>query len=402
MAVLAVLLKNDIKLFLKDWKACIILLAVPFLFIGFFAWTLTPYLSKSSFAEPFPIALVDNENTTQTRMLTKQLDEMGIFSEILRIDEAKARQKLSDRSISSIIIIPAGFTESISMGENKPVTVIGSRATPLQSYIVKSLMQSAANQVSAAQSAITTIYHFNQKAGLKGDELEKQFNDSTMQFFLEALSRREVFTQLEGTPQFNLTPVEYFTAALLVVFIMFAGMPGMKMLVTERSTGITRRLAASPVKMWQIVLSKLITSLLLVVLQFGVIIAMTSVVFNNYWGAPIKSILLLFGGLVLAVSAWSVFVSSIASSPASADVLGNLGILLSAVVGGSIYPLSTMPEFVRQISHLTINRWAMDGFMVLFSGNDALSVASYSLVLAGMALALFMLSTVIMKLRGRR
>lgn len=402
MIVFAALLKNDIKLFLKDWKACIILLAVPVVFISFFAWTLTPYLNKSSFIEPFSIALVDNENTTQTRMLTKQLDDMGIFREILRLDESEARQKLADGSISSIIIIPPDFTESISIGKNKPVLVIGSKAMPLQSYIVKSLMQSAANQISAAQSAITTIYHYNEEAGVKGDELQKQFNDSTMQFFLEALSRKEVFSQLEETPQFNLTPVEYFTAALLVVFMMFAGMPGMKMLVTERNMGITRRLAASPVRMWQIVLSKLVTSLLLVILQFGVIIALTSVIFNNYWGAPVKNILLLFGGLVLAISAWSVFVSSVATSPASADVIGNLGILLSAVIGGSIYPLSTMPEFVRDISRFTINRWAMDGFMVLFSGNDALSVANYSLVLAGMGLALFLLSTMFLKLWGRR
>lgn len=402
MTVFITLLKNDIKLFLKDWKACVILLAIPVLFIGFFAWTLTPYLNKSSFVEPFSIALVDNEDTTQTRMLSRQLDDLGIFKEILRLDEAEAREKLAAGSVSSIIIIPPDFTESVSMGENKPVTVIGSRAAPLQSYIVKSLMQSAANQVSAAQSAIMTIYHYNQKAGLKGEELQKQFTDSTMKFFLEALSRREVFSQVEGTPQFDLTPMEYFTAALLVVFMMFAGMPGMKMLVTERSMGITRRLAASPVRMWQIVLSKLVTSLLLVMLQFGVIIALTSVIFNNYWGAPVKSILLLFGGLVLAVSAWSVFVSSIATSPAAADVIGNLGILLSAVIGGSIYPLSTMPEFIREISRFTINRWAMDGFMVLFSGNDAMSVANYALAIAGIGLALLLLSTVFLKLWGGR
>lgn len=400
MTVLTTLIKNDIKLFLRDWKACVLLIAVPFIFICFFAWTLSPFLNKSSFVEPFSIALVDNENTTQTRMLAKQLDEIGIFREILRIDRAEALRKLADKSISSIIILPPGFTESVSMGENKPVEVIGSKAMPLQSYIVKSLMQSAANQVSAAQSAIMTIYHFNQEAGLKGDELKKQFEDSTLKFSIEALSRREVFTQLEGAPQFNLTPVEYFTAALIVVFMMFAGMPGMKMLVSERGMGITRRLAASPVKMWQIVLSKLITSLLLVILQFGVIIALTSAVFKNYWGAPVKSILLVFGGLVLAVSAWSVFVSSIAASPASADVIGNLGILLSAVIGGSIYPLSMMPEFVRAISRITINRWAMDGFMVLFSGNDAMSVASYSLALCGIALALFALSVLFLKLWG--
>jgi ABC-2 type transport system permease protein len=258
-------------------------------------------------------------------------------------------------------------------------------------------MQSAANLVSAAQSAIMTIYHFNKKAGLKGKKFEVQFNDSTMKFFLKALSRNEIFSRVETSAQFNLTPAEYFTAALIVVFMMFAGMPGMKMLVSERSNGITRRLASSPVKMWQVVLSKLLVSLILSVIQFGIIITLTSLVLKSYWGAPIKSILLLLGGLMFAVSAWSVFVSSISSSPASADVIGNLGILLMAVIGGSIYPLSSMPEFVRSISRLTINRWAMDGFMALFSGNDGLSVTNYSLVLGAIGLVLFCLSAGYMK-----
>lgn len=393
MTVFFTLLKNDAKLFLKDWKACIILLAVPFIFICFFAYALTPYLNKSNFIEPFSIALVDNENTSQTRMLTKQLDEFGIFKQILRIDEAGAMRMLSEGTIASVIIIPAGFTDSVAAGKNKPAAVIGNSSKPLQSFVVKNLMQSAANLVSAAQSAIITIYRYNEKAGLKGQELETQFNDSTMKFFLEALSRNEVFSRVEASGQFNLTPVEYFTSALLVVFIMFSGMPGMKMLVAERSSGITRRLAASPVRMWQVILSKLMVSLVLSIIQFGIIIVLTSVVFKNYWGAPVKSILLLFGGLMLAVSAWSVFVASISTTPASADAVGNLGILLMAVIGGSIYPLSSMPDFIRSISRLTINRWAMDGFMAIFSGNNALNVGSYASVLALMGIVLFCLST---------
>jgi ABC-2 type transport system permease protein len=401
MTAFFTLLNNDIKLFLKDWKACIILLVTPFIFISFFAYALTPYLDKSSFIEPFSIALVDKENTTQTRMLVKQIEDVKLFSRIVRVDEESALKLLSERKVDSVIIIPPDFTESVSAGENKPVTVIGSKAAPLQSYVVKTLMQSAANLVSAAQSAITTIYHYNVEAGIRGKNLESQYNDSTMKLSIEALSRNEVFSEIDTTQNFNLTPAEYFTAALIVVFMMFAGMPGMKMLVAERSTGVTRRLEASPIRMWQVALSKLMVSIMLSAVQFGVIIAFTSVVFKNYWGAPITSVLLLFGGLVFAVSAWSIFVSSISTSPASADIIANLGILLMAVIGGSIYPLSSMPDFVRSISKLTINRWAMDGFMVLFSGNDAASVTLYATALAVIGLVLFILSTVFMKLAGR-
>lgn len=391
------LLKNDIRLFLKDWKACILLLAAPLLFISYFTYVLTPLLDKSSFIEPFPVALVDLENTTQTRMLENQLREISIFSEIRRLDENAAIDQLSDKEVGGVIILPSDLTTSISLGENRPVTVVGSSAMPLQAYVVKNIVQSAANLVSAAQSAIITIYHYDREAGLSGAELDARYNNAIMEYFLEALARNEIFLNAGGDSGYSLTPVEYFTAALIVVFMMFAGMPAMKMLTMERSAGITRRLSGSPVKMWMAMLSKLIVSVLLLALQFGIIIIFTSKVFSSYWGSPVKNILMLFGAIILVVSAWSVFVASISSSPASADVIGNLGILLMAVVGGSIYPLSSMPGFMRGLSRLTINRWAMDGFMVLFSGNDAAGTGIYSLVLVMMACVLMTASILIMK-----
>jgi len=391
------LLKNDIRLFLKDWKACVLLLAAPILFIAFFTFALTPLMDKSSFVEPFPIALVDLENTTQIRMLENQLKEISIFSEIRRMDEKAAMQELSEQSVGGIIIIPPDFTNSVSLGENKPVTVIGSSAMPLQAYIVKNTVQSAANLVSAAQSAIITIYHYDHEAGLSEAQIDERYNNAVMEYFLGALARKEIFLRVDRQSGYDLTPAEYFTAALIVVFMMFAGMPGMKMLVSERSLGITGRLYAAPVGIWKVVLSKMVVSVLLLVLQFGSIIVITSKLFNNYWGAPVRNILLLFGAIILAVSAWSLFAAAVSSSPASADMIGNLGILLMAVAGGSIYPLSSMPPIIRKLSTLTINRWAMDGFMVLFSGNDALSVAPYATVLALMGFVLLAASVLIMK-----
>lgn len=397
--VFIALLKNDLKLFFKDWKAVILLVTVPFIFIAFFMYALTPYLDKTSFIDPFAVALVDNEDSVQTRMLVRQFDDISIFSEVLRVDSGQAAQLISQNRVAATILIPAGFTQSIVEGENEPVTVIGNRSMPLQAYVVKNLMDSAANLVSAGQSAINTIYHFDRQAGVDGQELNEEFNKNAMAFFLEVLSRSDIFSEIEASPVMDLTPAEYFTAALTVIFLMFAGMPAMKMLVTERRMGLTRRIAASPVKMWQIILSKFMVSLLLSLIQFSIIIVLTSKVFGNYWGAPVRNIILVFAGTVFAVAAWSVFVSSISKTPAAADVIGNLGILLSAVVGGSIYPLSSMPGFVRSISKITINRWAMDGFMVLFSGNDALNVNNVVLALFTIGVVLISSAALVLKVR---
>lgn len=402
MVSFAALLKNDIRLILRDWKACVLLLAAPLLFISFFTYALSPYLEKSSFIEPFPIALVDKENTTQTRMLIHQIEDIGIFSHVIVMDEEDALRYLADKEVGGVIIIPEDFTNSVAIGENRPVTVVGNGVMPLQAYIVKNTAQSAANLVTAAQGAINTIWHYDNKAGLSDSELDARFNEAVMDYMLTALARTAVFESVEAENGSSVTPAEYFTAALIVVFMMFAGMPGMKMLVSERAGGITARLAATPVRMWKVVLSKLLVSIMLLVIQFGVIILMTSRLFNNYWGAPVRDVLILFGAIILAVSAWSVFTASISPTPASADIIGNLGILLMAVLGGSIYPLTSMPESIRRISVLTINRWAMEGFMVLFSGSSVTDTGTHAMVLALMALILFAVSAFMIRFARRR
>ncbi|MDP4095111.1 MAG: ABC transporter permease, partial [Bacillota bacterium] len=395
------LLKNDIKLFFKDWKAVILLLVMPVLFIALFIYVLTPYINKTSFVDPFPVALVDKEDTAQTRVLSRQLDEIELFSEVLRVNDSEARELLGQNRAAAEIIIPQGFSESILSGENKPVTVIGNKAMPLQAYVAKNVVQTATDLLSASESALNTIDHFGSKAGINGKVRSKDYDDSMTQLLINALSRKEIFSEVQNSSQFDLTPAEYFTSGLIIIFLMFAGMPAMKMLVWERNYGISRRLASTPAKPYQIILSKFIVSILLSILQFAVIVAATAVFFHNYWGAPLKNILYIFAAIILAVSAWSVFVSAISKTTAAADAIGNLGILLMAVVGGSIYPLSSMPDFIKSISKFTINRWAMDGFMVLFSGDNSLSVTGYALPLLAIGGVLLVAALGVMKVRGR-
>ena len=41
-----------------------------------------------------------------------------------------------------------------------------------------------------------------------------------------------------------------------------------------------------------------------------------------------------------------------------------------ALIGGSIYPIAKMPDKIRFLSGLTINRWIQEGFMKVFSGQQ--------------------------------
>ncbi|HHV60138.1 MAG TPA: ABC transporter permease [Clostridiaceae bacterium] len=395
MSAFVSLFKNDLKLFMKDWKAVLLLISLPVLFIMLFSYTLSGYINENEFIEPFDIAIVDNENTTQTRMLIRQLEEMDIFRKILLLTEDAAKEKLEENLISSIIIIPEDFTTSISQGINKPIKVIGNKLAPLDSYIVRNLVQSACNMVSSGQSAINAIYYYNKAAGLPESELIQEYNASTASILMDALARGNIFNRYEMAAGLDLTAFEYFTAALMTVFLMLAGLPGLKMLVTERDLGLFDRLKVSPVKTWQIIISKFLVTFILSAIQFSATLFITLFVFKNYWGTNVKNIIFIFAATLFSVSCWSMLVSSISRTPKAADLIGSLGILLMAIIGGNIYPLSSMPEIIQYLSKFTVNRWAMEGFMAIFSGNPALKVGNYVLPLLLLGVSMLSIAFVI-------
>ncbi|MFM1851738.1 MAG: hypothetical protein RIS54_1422 [Verrucomicrobiota bacterium] len=59
-----------------------------------------------------------------------------------------------------------------------------------------------------------------------------------------------------------------------------------------------------------------------------------------------------------------------------------------SAIGGAWFPISLMPEFIQQLSKLTLVYWAMEGFSsVLWSGHGLLQLAPVLGVLAAITAA---------------
>ncbi|HHW31687.1 MAG TPA: ABC transporter permease [Clostridiaceae bacterium] len=384
-----VVVKNDLKLFFKDWKAVVLFFGLPFAFISLFIYVLSPFLTHNRFIETFSIALVDEENSLESRMLLNQFIESEAIQDLVTIfkaDENEAMNMLKDGKVAAVVIIPEGFVKSVSEGENKPFRVIADSRKPLQADIIKNFMQSYADIVSASQNGIMTAYVYYKKAASSEKFYNEKYADVVTKFSLKALSSGRIFEEKKVSYIPDVTQYEYFIAALLVVFIMFSGIMGIKFTANEKQLGIRSRLEISPMSAAEFILARFLTVFIISILQFASIIIPGSIFFNIYLSTSPLLMILLFIIIVFTVSACAVFVATISPSPATADLAGSLGTLLMAVVGGSIYPLTAMPDFIKTLSYFTINRWAVDGFLQIFSANIT-SVFYWDLaVLAGMGL----------------
>ena len=392
MKIFMNILFNDIKLVLSDWKMLIIIFAMPVLLILYFSYAIYPILNENTVVQPISVAVIDKDDTIESRILIKQLEEIELIGRMYKVSEEEAISLIDENKIAAAIIVPEGFVSSVVSGENKSISILGNAKKEEQAVIIKTLITGASNIVSSGQAVLYSYYKFvNETGGIARDELNREFDALSQDIIMKSLDRNNVVSEIKTYPEDNLTATEYYTASLLALFLLFSAVPISRFLLMERISGIRSRLATTNVGVGMILASKLIVSLLVSVFQMSLIFFITSKIFKNYWGAGFFITFAVFLSGVFAVSCWSLFVSVISSNQRQFEIISSMGILLMALIGGSIYPIAKMPGKIRVLSGLTINRWIQEGFMKVFSGNrypDAYQEIT-SLVIIGVVFLIF-------------
>ena len=88
-----------------------------------------------------------------------------------------------------------------------------------------------------------------------------------------------------------------------------------------------------------------------------------------------------------AATSFGMLLSSLAKTPSQANGLGTFFILAMSALGGAMFPLFMMPEFIRTfLSPFTIVYWAMDGLLaVLWRDAGLIELALNIFVLLGIS-----------------
>jgi len=370
MTVFFAVLRNEIRLIFRDWRTVLLMLALPVLMLLIIVASLAPLREESTFVQPFSIAFVDQEESVWTDMMAGQIRQITLIDEVLQVDESTAVSLIRDGEISAAIIIPEGLSDSV--GQWRPVSakVYGSSQQSLQSNIIRHVSQAGADLVTSGLASLEAIRAAEVRAGIPVEVAEMDLAANYEAFFFRVLSRRDVFSG-NRKQAWAVTLVEYYAAGLMAVFLLFASLPCMKRMVEDRRSGVLNRCLSASVPVWVPLVSRLIVTLMVSALQFSMLVAVTLFAFRSYWGVPAPYTLGLFVATVAASAGFSLLIATLADSPATVDVMGWLGVLVMAVAGGSIYPPSAMPDWVRPLSALSVVRWTREGFMGIFTGQTA-------------------------------
>jgi ABC-2 type transport system permease protein len=160
--------------------------------------------------------------------------------------------------------------------------------------------------------------------------------------------------------------VAVFAAGLGVMFLLFSAAGAGGALIEEVESGTLDRVLSTRVTMTELLLGKLLYLSTVAVAQLTVMFVWGEIFFGLELHRHIPGFLVMTVVTALAASAFGLVLAAMSRTRMQLVALSNLLILVMSALGGSMFPRYLLSEKVQKIGLVTLNAWAIDGFMKVF------------------------------------
>jgi ABC-2 type transport system permease protein len=379
---------KDIRIIIRDRRAILVLLAMPFVIITILGLALGGMWSGNSGVSRFDIAVVDHDKgeiSKEFHDLLTSKDMKSLFN-VQTLEEAEARRLVSNGDLAAAVIIPKNFSKRITLGEDTIMQVLADPGQQVRSGIVRSITDSFAAHVSsiiiATKTPVSILAADGTVPPVQVGVLAKEIAAQARQ----ALNNPQITVRQDGTARNkDITAIQYYSAAMSVMFILFGAMLGAFSLLDERRNMTLVRLMSSPTSRASILSGKLWGVFLIGILQFTVLVIATRLIFGVKWGNSPLGLVALMVCTVLAATGMTIFIAAIAKTNKSAAAISQIMIQSMAALGGSMMPLQVFPPWMQSISRFTINYWGITGFRNLMLGQGFSAVVTPCIIFLGIS-----------------
>ena len=169
----------------------------------------------------------------------------------------------------------------------------------------------------------------------------------------------------------NLNAISYFVPSMLGLSIMQVGIFAAIPLVADREKLILKRLAATPLRRWQLVGSNVLMRLLIAFTQAIVIVTVGTAAF----GVQITGSLLLVAGFVtlgaMAFLALGYVIASFARTEDSANGMTSMIQFPMMFLSGAFFQIDQMPQFLQVIARIIPLTYLADALRQVMVGGAA-------------------------------
>ena len=334
MQALLALTVANIRSYVRDRAALFWTLAFPLIFIFMFG-----FIFQSGGESRLNLGWVDEDGSAAATQLRDGFASQE-GTELTNAGKDAALEQMRHGDVDAVILVPAGYGGAVAAGAGgtggpTPIVVY---TDPSRSNLVASVYQSV--------QAVVGVVNLGGRPPL-------------------------VVPQPETLQTENLNFISYFVPSMLGLSVMQVGIFAAIPLVADREKLILKRLAATPLRRWQLVGSNVLMRLLIALAQAVIIVGVGVAVF----GVQIVGSLLL-AGVFIALGAMTFLalgyvLASFARTEDSANGMTSVVQFPMMFLSGTFFPLEQMPDFLRTIARIIPLTYLSDALRQVMVGGAA-------------------------------
>jgi ABC-2 type transport system permease protein len=406
---------KDLRLIIRDRTALILMLLAPFVLtlgMGFVTGRLGS--SVSSGIENISVVIVNQDRQQLGNALVSVFeseDLKDLINPSLSDLFFSARQMVDENKIAAAIFVPAGFTASIIPSQGQPINsnvvsieLYTNPSSPTSAGVVKTILEGFLSQVETGRiSGVVSVEQLLQNGFIQPDQAAQAASEIGAQLAVSMQSGSNASIQIEsltgsgGSNDIDMLAI--LAPGMALMFLMFTVTYGGRSLLVENRQGTLARLLVSPTTITEVLGGKVTGIFLTGVLQLGILIGGTSLLFRLQWGDPL-AVLALVLSAAFAATGWGMIIAALLKTPGQIASVGSAVMLIFGLLGGSFFDVTMLPKWVQTASLISPNAWGTRGFLSLARGGTITSVTTPILALLLMGTVLFVIAVVWISKRG--
>ncbi|HUP55764.1 MAG TPA: ABC transporter permease [Methylomirabilota bacterium] len=334
MKALFALTLANIRSYVRDRAALFWTLAFPLIFIFMFG-----FIFQGGGGGGLTLGWVDADGSPASAQLRGAFTGGGV-EKLVETTEDDALAQMRDGKVDAVIVVPAGY------GETLAAVAAGTGAPASLTIYTDPSRQNLAGSVYQAVGSVLGVVNLGGRPPL-------------------------VIPDTKTIQTENLNFISYFVPSILGLSVMQVGIFASIPLVSDREKGILKRLAATPLRRWQLVGSNVLMRLLIALVQAVIIIGVGATMF----GVQISGSIVLVAGFVIlgAVTflALGYVVASFAMTEDSANGMTSILQFPMMFLSGTFFPIDDMPDILKGIARIIPLTYLSDALRQVMVGGTA-------------------------------
>lgn len=310
----AVVWKEFLHIF-RDPPSVAMSLMMPIIFTVVFGFAVTTDVNH------IPMAILDNDHTTESRTLTEKFMNADYFVLKAAVNNQHEIETLMDQGkIKAALLIPSGYSRDLQKGLKPESLLIIDGTDPT---IARTALQYG--------TLVSNVYQMTQING----QFQLPQMKTRVWYNPNLESSKFIVPGLIGLIMQNIT-------IMLTAFSM----------VREKEKGTIEQLMVSPLRPWELVLGKMVPYVIIGSIDFLIALVFGTWLFHVPIKGSIGLLLILGFGFVICSLAIGMLISTKAKNQLQAMQIAFMTILPTVLLSGFMFPRESMPKIIYMIGNV--------------------------------------------------